>query len=97
MQADLLTRAKQSCGHCRECISGYRQCCPKTSGQKHLDGGREGAFSNYVIRHQDFVFPIPAEIESRHAGPLLCAGVRYLPLAFRVQSLWTFRAHVTSS
>ncbi|EFW99811.1 NADP-dependent alcohol dehydrogenase [Grosmannia clavigera kw1407] len=63
----------RSCGHCRECVSGFRQCCPKAVGQAH--GDHEGSFSNFVVRHQDFVYPIPAEIESRHAGPLICAGI----------------------
>ncbi|KAH6681749.1 NADP-dependent alcohol dehydrogenase [Halenospora varia] len=53
----------RSCGHCSECISGYRQYCPESRGQKY--GEREqGAFGDFVIKHQDF-----------HAGPLQCAGI----------------------
>ncbi|EXJ86688.1 hypothetical protein A1O3_03641 [Capronia epimyces CBS 606.96] len=63
-----------SCGRCRECLTGYRQCCPESRGQKY--GEREqGAFGDYVVKHQDFVFPIPDAIESKHAGPLNCAGI----------------------
>lgn len=29
-----------------------------------------------MVRHQDFVYSIPDEIESVYAGPLQCAGVR---------------------
>ncbi|KAL2074480.1 hypothetical protein VTL71DRAFT_8258 [Oculimacula yallundae] len=63
-----------SCGHCRECVSGYRQYCPESRGQKYGEL-EQGAFGDFVIKHQDFVYPIPGEIKSKHAGPLQCAGV----------------------
>ncbi|CZR54307.1 related to ADH7-NADP(H)-dependent alcohol dehydrogenase [Phialocephala subalpina] len=63
-----------SCGHCRECVSGYRQYCPESRGQKYGEL-EQGAFGNVVIKHQDFVYPIPEEIESKYAGPLQCAGI----------------------
>ncbi|KAJ9151960.1 NADP-dependent alcohol dehydrogenase [Pleurostoma richardsiae] len=63
-----------SCGHCRECFTGYRQYCPESLGQKYGDL-EQGAFGDYVVRHQDFVYPIPDEIESKYAGPLICAGI----------------------
>ncbi|KUJ20897.1 NADP-dependent alcohol dehydrogenase [Mollisia scopiformis] len=63
-----------SCGHCRECVSGYRQYCPKSCGQKYGEL-EQGAFGDYVIKHQDFVYPIPEKIQSKYAGPLQCAGI----------------------
>ncbi|TVY36397.1 alcohol dehydrogenase [Lachnellula occidentalis] len=63
-----------SCGHCRECISGYRQYCPESKGQKYGEL-EQGAFGDYVVKHHEFVYPIPVEIESKYAGPLNCAGI----------------------
>lgn len=28
-----------------------------------------------MVKHQDFVYPVPEEIESKYVGPLQCAGV----------------------
>ncbi|KAF7547020.1 hypothetical protein G7046_g9139 [Stylonectria norvegica] len=63
-----------SCGQCRECIAGYRAYCPKSIGQKYGDP-TQGTFGNYAIRHEDFVWPIPDGIDSKYAGPLICAGI----------------------
>ncbi|KAG4420794.1 hypothetical protein IFR04_006074 [Cadophora malorum] len=63
-----------SCGHCRDCVSGYRQYCPESRGQKYGEL-EQGAFGDFVIKHQDFVYPVPDQIESKHAGPLQCAGI----------------------
>ncbi|RDW75748.1 NADP-dependent alcohol dehydrogenase [Coleophoma crateriformis] len=62
-----------ACLKCRECVSGYRQYCPKSLGQRF--GEREqGAFGDFVIKHQDFLNLIPEGIESKYAAPLQCAG-----------------------
>ncbi|TVY13283.1 alcohol dehydrogenase [Lachnellula arida] len=63
-----------SCGHCRECIAGYRQYCPESKGQKYGET-EQGAFGDFVVKDQDFVYHVPVEIESRFAGPLMCAGI----------------------
>ena len=43
-------------------------------GQKY--GAEEhGTFCDYAVRHQDYVNPIPDALESRHAAPLVCAGI----------------------
>ncbi len=39
----------------------------------------QGSFGNYVIRHEDFVHPVPEEIESKYGGPPQCTGVSYPP------------------
>ncbi|TVY28775.1 NADP-dependent alcohol dehydrogenase [Lachnellula hyalina] len=72
-----------SCGHCRECISGYRQYCPESKGQKYGEL-EQGAFGDYVVKHQEFVYPIPVEIESKFAGPLNCAGQSLIDLQITV-------------
>lgn len=58
-------------------MDGYRQYCPEAKGQKY--GEREqGAFGDFVVKNQDFVYPVPEGIESQYAGPLMCAGVSAL-------------------
>ncbi|KAH8881460.1 NADP-dependent alcohol dehydrogenase [Thozetella sp. PMI_491] len=64
---------QRCCGDCRECSAGYRQYCPNALGQKYGEL-EQGAFGDYVVRHQDFLYPIPDRMESKHAAPLLCAG-----------------------
>ncbi|KAL1893340.1 putative secondary metabolism biosynthetic enzyme [Sporothrix stenoceras] len=60
--------------HRMECISGYRQYCHKSVGQKY--GAEDhGTFCDYAIRHQDFVNPIPDGLPSKYAAPLVCAGI----------------------
>jgi alcohol dehydrogenase (NADP+) len=55
-------------------MSGNRHYCAKASGQKYGEL-EQGAFGDYMVKHQEFVIPIPDEIESKYAGPLNCAGV----------------------
>ncbi|CAK7214655.1 putative secondary metabolism biosynthetic enzyme [Sporothrix bragantina] len=63
-----------SCGCCPECITGYRHYCHRSVGQKY--GAEEhGTFCDYAVRHQDYVNPIPDALESKHAAPLVCAGI----------------------
>ena len=83
---------QQSCGLCRECLSGYRQYCPESCGQKYGEL-EQGAFGDYVVKHQDFVYPIPDEIESKYAGPLNCAGVS-LRSVFHLAERLTFQITV---
>lgn len=41
----------------------------------------QGGYATAIRAHQRFVFPIPAEIESRHAASMMCAGLTvYSPL-----------------
>ncbi|KAH8599116.1 chaperonin 10-like protein [Bisporella sp. PMI_857] len=67
----------KSCSHCREYLDGYRHYCPESVGQRYgeLD---QGAFGDFVVKHQDFIFSIPDLIESKYAGLLNCAGTSLL-------------------
>ena len=41
----------------------------------------QGGYATAIRAHQRFVFPIPEEIESRHAASMMCAGLTvYSPL-----------------
>lgn len=67
------TNVSQSCLRCKTCASGYRQYCAEARGFAFSDLN-QGAFSTHRIINSNFVYPIPEEIESVHAAPLMCAG-----------------------
>jgi len=49
----------------------------KEGNQIHAQGG----YSSHSRVHQQFVFPVPDEISSEEAGPMMCAGLTtYSPL-----------------
>ncbi|OBZ78247.1 Alcohol dehydrogenase 3 [Grifola frondosa] len=61
-----------TCGRCGMCRSGLEQHCAevKTAGFR-LDG----TFAEYVVGYVDHLVPIPKELSSAAAAPILCAGV----------------------
>ncbi|EOD45469.1 putative nadp-dependent alcohol dehydrogenase protein [Neofusicoccum parvum UCRNP2] len=63
----------QSCGSCDCCVDGYRQYCADACGFAfgELD---QGAMGDYAIRSRPFVYPIPDDVPSELAAPLMCAG-----------------------
>ncbi|KAI0666670.1 GroES-like protein [Trametes maxima] len=74
-----------SCLECRECKDGYENYCPKgidTYNAEYPDGVvAQGGYSTAIRANERFVFPIPDEIESRHAASMMCAGLTvYSPL-----------------
>ena len=62
----------QACGYCEWCLSGWETLCPKA-----LFGGysANGSFAEYEIASAAYVIPIPADLASNAAAPILCAGV----------------------
>jgi L-iditol 2-dehydrogenase len=48
------------CGSCRECRAGRYNLCPEV--RFFATPPVDGAFANYVTIHEDFAFPLPAEI-----------------------------------
>ncbi|KAI7364120.1 hypothetical protein KC336_g21514, partial [Hortaea werneckii] len=61
-----------SCGHCKTCVSGYRQYCSEARGFAFSDLD-QGAFSDYRVINSAFAYLIPEIIPSVDAGPLMCA------------------------
>ena len=62
-----------SCMHCEWCIGGRQHVCPQVRGT--VMGEHKGGFASVVrVNHSLFAHPIPDNIASEHAGPLLCAG-----------------------
>ena len=67
-----------SCLACEWCIRGEENLCPN---QTLTCVGHYGGFADTIIADSRFVYPIPDEIPSEQAAPLLCAGLTvYSPL-----------------
>jgi alcohol dehydrogenase, propanol-preferring len=68
-----------ACGRCEHCLSGLENLCPEF---KATGRDAHGGYAEYMIVHQDFVFPIPDVLDDTAAAPLLCAGaIGYRSLA----------------
>jgi uncharacterized zinc-type alcohol dehydrogenase-like protein len=67
-----------SCGQCEWCTQGMENLCPASEGTcLH----RHGGYANRVRANARFVLPIPDELPSEEAAPLLCGGITvYNPL-----------------
>jgi uncharacterized zinc-type alcohol dehydrogenase-like protein len=64
-----------SCMHCRQCLSGEHNMCRQA--QPTIVGHR-GGFASHLRAHWAWVFPLPDQLSSADAGPLLCGGVTVL-------------------
>ncbi len=61
-----------TCGHCRECLTGHESFCAEHRGHSFdVNGG----FAEYAIMKEAYTVVIPEAISSFDAAPLLCAGV----------------------
>jgi propanol-preferring alcohol dehydrogenase len=59
-------------GTCEYCSSGRENLCPNARFTGHdIDGG----YAEYTVADARFCFSIPDTFDSRHAAPLLCAGL----------------------
>jgi alcohol/geraniol dehydrogenase (NADP+) len=61
-----------ACFVCEQCAAGRDNLCPK--GQPTCLG-REGGYATHVRVDSRFAFPIPDNLASEVAAPLLCAGI----------------------
>lgn len=62
----------RSCMNCEWCISGNQNLCLTAEG---TIVGRYGGFADRVRAHQDWVVPLPKNINPATAGPLFCGGI----------------------
>lgn len=60
-----------SCGHCSFCWGGQANLCDSL---EETIVGRSGGLATHVLADQDWTIPIPADMDSASACPLLCAG-----------------------
>ncbi|KAJ5902280.1 hypothetical protein N7495_002808 [Penicillium taxi] len=61
-----------ACGNCQPCRAGSDGLCEK---QKVSGYFTPGTFQQYVIGPANYVTPIPDNLDSAEAAPMLCAGV----------------------
>ena len=61
-----------SCFACEWCEKGEENLC---SGSKATCRGHHGGFAAAVVVDARFAFPIPKELDSAKAAPLLCGGI----------------------
>ncbi|NJK38550.1 MAG: NAD(P)-dependent alcohol dehydrogenase [Oscillatoriales cyanobacterium RM2_1_1] len=61
-----------SCLHCEWCISGNQNLC-QTAEQTIV--GRYGGFADKVRAHEEWVLPLPDNLDPAKAGPLFCGGI----------------------
>lgn len=61
-----------TCGHCRECLTGHESFCTRHRGHGF---DVNGAFAEYAVVKEAYTALIPEAIASVDAAPLLCAGV----------------------
>jgi len=61
----------ESCGECEYCVRGLENLCPSFRAT-----GRDahGGYAEYMVVREKFAYPIPVQIDSYAAAPLLCAG-----------------------
>ena len=55
-------------------MTGHRQFC-KESKNFGIDELEQGTLGDYAIREESNAFKVPNKIESKYAGPFVCAGV----------------------
>lgn len=72
-----------SCMHCRPCKSGSQHLCGQV--QPTIVGHR-GGFATRVRTHWAWAIPLPDDLPSADAGPLLCGGITvFNPLAMHAK------------
>ncbi|CCD26468.1 NAD(P)-dependent alcohol dehydrogenase NDAI_0H02950 [Naumovozyma dairenensis CBS 421] len=68
-----------SCLECDRCKSDNEPYCPKTVNtyrKDYTDGyNSKGGYADYIRLHEHFAVPIPENIPSHLAAPLMCGGV----------------------
>lgn len=61
-----------ACLTCTDCVAGNENLCHK--GQWLIEHGY-GGFASHLVIDSRFCFPLPTNLSTEYAGPLLCAGI----------------------
>ncbi len=61
-----------TCGHCRECLTGYETHCKDVTC---TGVNVSGCFAEYMVLRQNWATRVPESLAVTDAAPLLCAGV----------------------
>lgn len=83
-----------SCNECSRCKSGNEQYCtghvatyngPDLFADNYIT---QGGYASHSIANEQFCFPIPDEMDSSVAAPLMCAGLTvYSPLVRNISNI----------
>jgi D-arabinose 1-dehydrogenase-like Zn-dependent alcohol dehydrogenase len=66
---------RNSCGHCKYCLSGQDMWCYERDIYLVSDTSRaSGTFADYYVGVETYLHRIPDNMKSEHAAPLQCAG-----------------------
>jgi len=70
---------------CQNCKADQENYCPNsvdTYGAPYKDGTiSQGGYASHIRAHEYFTFPIPENLDTANAAPMLCAGITvYSPL-----------------
>jgi uncharacterized zinc-type alcohol dehydrogenase-like protein len=63
---------RSACLECEDCLRGNDNCC---SGSTGVISHGYGGFADHVVMDSRFCFPLPDEIPTEFAGPLMCGGI----------------------
>jgi propanol-preferring alcohol dehydrogenase len=61
-----------SCGHCKYCLNGREQICPKGV---YTGETTDGAYAEFIAAPEDFTFSLPDNLGFEESAPLFCPGV----------------------
>jgi alcohol dehydrogenase, propanol-preferring len=61
-----------TCGACAFCRAGAENLCERARFTGYT---RQGGYAEYTVADERFCFSLPADYDSVHAAPLLCAGL----------------------
>jgi D-arabinose 1-dehydrogenase-like Zn-dependent alcohol dehydrogenase len=62
-----------SCGHCRQCLTGTEQYCNDRQMYAAADLD-QGSFASHAVWREAFLFKIPDGLSDEEAAPFQCAG-----------------------
>lgn len=63
---------RSTCGTCWACRSGRENLCPASA---YTGWDADGGYAEYMTAPAAYTYPIPPELDSVQAAPLLCAGI----------------------
>lgn len=76
---------RSSCMNCVECNNGFEQLCDEAVAT--LQPGEHGGFADHICISGEWIIPVPDQLDSVSAAPLMCAGVTaFTPLRLYTNS-----------
>lgn len=61
-----------TCGTCSYCRNGKENLC---TGPRFTGYDVDGGYAEYLVAPEEFVYPLPEDLEVTEMAPLLCAGI----------------------